>query len=384
MRPFQVVAVTSSRGVVGNTKLAGDLAIYLRLLREDLPILVLGLGDELALDATFALDDEPPKETVATGLRAGSFASAIRKGQYGVHYVPSSPDIGELEREIEEPFVLDRLLSATDWRGLVIVEAKGDLKTLAQNAIAASDLVIVVVTGEACLAHGARVFGLPASWTWPRDAARIALWLADLRVEYQDNPKPDILTALASRIRSRAYPVFLSFAVSAPNPQAPHTSAEELESILHGVPIRVDHRPLHNVAANLLGVLDTVGRRAGGAPRLCLLRRPAAAGPLPPGVPASGDALSAEGPPSRPEDESVSGGGDAPEPPRARPRPEVAPFRGRLVRLDRPADHERDGGRARSAADSGCDAALASLDLGSPSAAATKSSETPMATSGGS
>ncbi|MEE9606828.1 MAG: P-loop NTPase, partial [Myxococcota bacterium] len=39
-RPFQVLTVTSNKGGVGKTTVASNLAVYLRALREELPVLV--------------------------------------------------------------------------------------------------------------------------------------------------------------------------------------------------------------------------------------------------------------------------------------------------------------------------------------------------------
>ena len=55
-RPFRVVTVASNKGGVGKTTIALNLAVYLRALREDLPILVLGLDDQSLLERMFALE----------------------------------------------------------------------------------------------------------------------------------------------------------------------------------------------------------------------------------------------------------------------------------------------------------------------------------------
>jgi hypothetical protein len=41
-----------------------------------------------------------------SALRVGSLAGAIRLGQYGVHFVPASPAIADLKREITDPLRL--------------------------------------------------------------------------------------------------------------------------------------------------------------------------------------------------------------------------------------------------------------------------------------
>src|SRR5262245_39358714 len=45
-RPCRVLAVVSNKGGVGKTTLATNLAVYLRAMREDLPILLIGLDDQ--------------------------------------------------------------------------------------------------------------------------------------------------------------------------------------------------------------------------------------------------------------------------------------------------------------------------------------------------
>ena len=55
-RPFRVLTITNNKGGIGKTTLAANLAVYIRALREDLPILVIGLDDQNTLDRFFSLD----------------------------------------------------------------------------------------------------------------------------------------------------------------------------------------------------------------------------------------------------------------------------------------------------------------------------------------
>ena len=55
-RRARVLTVSSNKGGVGKTTVASNLAVYLRALREDLPVLVVGLDDQGTLDRMFAFD----------------------------------------------------------------------------------------------------------------------------------------------------------------------------------------------------------------------------------------------------------------------------------------------------------------------------------------
>src|SRR5215510_2367591 len=92
----RVVSVVNAKGGVGKTTLATNLAVYTRTIDSNLPVLVIGLDDASPPDDMFALDAAPPVETIHTALQRGSFDSAIRRGFYGVHYVPSSSRTTEL------------------------------------------------------------------------------------------------------------------------------------------------------------------------------------------------------------------------------------------------------------------------------------------------
>jgi len=129
-RPLRVVSVSSNKGGVGKTSIATNLAVYLRALREDLPILLLGFDEQPMIDRMFAIDPDARRATTADALRRGSFDSFIELGQYGVHFVPSSPDMFELKGF--ETWVPNLLLSLTLAKSYIArgMEAKEPAKAM--------------------------------------------------------------------------------------------------------------------------------------------------------------------------------------------------------------------------------------------------------------
>ena len=252
-RGFRVISVVSNKGGVGKTTVATNLAVYLRAMREDLPILVLGLDDQPAIDRMFAIGAAAEPPTVADALRAGSLAPAIRLGQYGVHYVPTSARISELKREIADPGLLESVLERTGWRGIVVVDTKSDLEILTQNALRASDLALVLARDQLSLGEAGKVFELLGGWKRPRETARVLLSLVDLRVRYAEGGKRDVLSLLLSEIRSLGHPLFETFLSSSPKVESLQTNpARAVKSILHGAPTSIVHRQMRLLAEEVL------------------------------------------------------------------------------------------------------------------------------------
>jgi cellulose biosynthesis protein BcsQ len=262
-RPFQVVAITNNKGGVGKTTAAANLAVYVRALREDLPVLILNFDDQPMLDWMFALDRESPRRTVVGGIRSGDLRPVIRLGQYGVHYVPSTRNVSDLQQTICGPFHLQTVLHRTDWRGLVIIDTKSDFGILTHNAIAASDLTLVVVKDHASLTEAQRVFDLLNEWSQPRERARILLSLLDLRVKYQERQEKDVLALLVSEIRQRRYPLFDTFISRSPKIESLYTNPDERPiSILAGAPGSIVHHQMHHLAVDVLSALEASRCRA--------------------------------------------------------------------------------------------------------------------------
>jgi len=258
-RDYQVLTIANNKGGIGKTTLAVNLAVYIRALREDLPILLISLDDQSLPNRMFELDADPPGATVVSGMLEGSFASTIRRGQYGIEYVPSDPEVGALKRSIQSPLHLRSVLDQTGYKGLVIVDTKSDLEILTQNAIEASDLTIVPVADQESLLESEKIYELLDEWQRPHERASIALTLIDLRVRYGEGAHHDILSLLVSGIRERGFPLFECFISRSPKIQSLYTNPNgRIPPILQGAPASLIHRQMGQLTEEVLKSLDAM------------------------------------------------------------------------------------------------------------------------------
>lgn len=255
-RPFKVISVTSNKGGVGKTTLACNLAVYLRAMQEDLPILILTLDDQLVVDRMFSTDGRASERNLLDAIRSGDLLSAIKLGQFGIHYVSACTDAAKLKTTTTDLFHLQRILEFAGWDGLVIIDTKSDFEILTQNAIMASDLVMVAVKDYTSLLEAERVFNLLESMNRPMETARIVLSLMDLRVKFGTGPA-NVLELLVSSVRKRGYPLFESFVSRSAKVEALQTNPEEcVHSIMHGASGSVTHRQMSLLAQEVLKILD--------------------------------------------------------------------------------------------------------------------------------
>jgi cellulose biosynthesis protein BcsQ len=200
---------------------------------------------------------------VVGAIRSGNLRPAVRLGQYGVHYLPSAPDVADLKQAIREPFHLQTVLYRTNWRGLVIIDTKSDFEILTRNAIAASDLTLVVVKDHASVTEAQKVFDLLKEWQQPRERARILLSLVDLRVKYREGCEKDVLALLASEVRRRGYPLFDAFLSRSPKIESLYTNPDERPvAILSGAPDSVVHHQMRHLTVEVLTTLAASRCRA--------------------------------------------------------------------------------------------------------------------------
>ena len=143
-RPF-VVAVASEKGGVGKTTIATNLAVYLKALREDLPVTIASFDNHFSLDQMFALG--PRSDNSVAGLFEDEApAELITLGQYGVQYIPSAR---RLQPPPFPPAWLRRRLYSAAITGILILDTRPILDWFTEAALLAADLVLVPVKDRA-------------------------------------------------------------------------------------------------------------------------------------------------------------------------------------------------------------------------------------------
>lgn len=269
-----VVAVSSNKGGVGKTTLATNLAVYSRALREDLPVLVVGLDDQGTIDRMFGLHEPRAGEAnLKHAWAERSLTRSLQLGQYGVHFVPSPPDVGLLKARAEDPATLARILEHTEWPGLVVLDTKSDLEALTQNAYVAADRVLVPVADWASLQEAAKVFALLDRHGKGPEAGRVVFTLVDRRTRIGGAEGPPLFRRLRDEVLRRGWPYYKTPVSRSPRVESLHSGGSRPLSILHHAKGTAVHAQLRELCLELLDDLGVSERlplptRSAGADEL--------------------------------------------------------------------------------------------------------------------
>ena len=277
-----VLAVSSNKGGVGKTTVAANLAIFVRALREDLPVLIVGLDDQLVLDRMFALRPLLPGEgNLKHGWAERSLARVIQLGQYGVHFVPSPPDLTLLKARAEDPRTLRGILAATEWPGLVILDTKSDLEALTLNAYYAADRVLMPVADWSSLEEAAKAIAILERAKLGVDRARVILTLVDLRTKLE-GAGLHLVDRLLDEIERRGWPCYTTHLSRSPRVEVLNSGHAAPLSILHHARGTIVHSQMRDLAAEVLADLGLAAPERGRA--VAGLARAAAWAGLPTGL----------------------------------------------------------------------------------------------------
>jgi chromosome partitioning protein len=257
--PSRVVAVVSNKGGVGKTTVATNLAIYMRALREDLPVLLVGLDDQSVVDRMFALEPIRPDEpNLKHAWAERTLERAIRVGQYGVHFVPSPPETEALKTRGEDPGTLSRILARTAWDGVIVLDTKGDLEALTRNALLAADRVILPVSDRGSLNEAGKALALLAAER-RADRAKVLFTLVDARTRVEAGGS-ELLAVLEREVAESRWPRFRTHLSRSPRAEALISAGGVPLSVLHHARGTALHRQMRELAEEVLRDLGVDAR----------------------------------------------------------------------------------------------------------------------------
>jgi len=264
-----VLAISSNKGGVGKTSLATNLAIYLRALREELPVALVGLDDQHVIDRMFALRPPRPGEgNLKHGWAERSLDRVLQLGEYGVHFVPSPPDVGLLKARAEDPLALRRILERTAWRGLFVLDTKSDLEALTRNALHAADRVLIPVADWASLEEAGRSFALLERERLPLERARVVFTLVDRRSRVDGlhgaGGAEPLQHRLEQEVRRRGWPRCRTSISRSPRVESLGSATSRPLSILHHARGTAVYREFHDLARELLRDFEALAKREPG------------------------------------------------------------------------------------------------------------------------
>jgi chromosome partitioning protein len=255
-----IIAISSNKGGVGKTTLATNLAIYTRALREDLPVLLVGLDDQGTLDRMFALRERKATDgNLKHAWAERSLASAAQLGQYGVHFVPSPPDVALLKARAADPRTLARILEQTGWPGLVILDTKSDLEALTQNAYHAADRILIPIADWSSLEEADKITALVERSGLGASHVRIVFTLVDRRSRIGGADGPTLFGRLRDEVRRRGWAYYKTALSRSPRVETLNSASRTPLSILHhakGTEVHAQFRELTLEVLGDLGISD--------------------------------------------------------------------------------------------------------------------------------
>lgn len=138
----KVITVACEKGGVGKTTIATNLAVYLKAMREDMPVTIFSFDNHFTVDRMFSLERKTPENSVEGIFDGKSIMNLVLLGQYGVNFIPSSRSLDFTSDDYD---LLSVKLCESALQGVVIIDTRPTLDFFTKSALLASDIIIVPI-----------------------------------------------------------------------------------------------------------------------------------------------------------------------------------------------------------------------------------------------
>lgn len=220
-----IITISSEKGGVGKTTLATNLAIYLKAMREELPVTILSFDNHFTIDKMFELKGQKLAGDVHDMLMGAKASAVVHVGQYGVGYIPSSTELGDIHERFKGPMTLTRMLAESGISGIVIIDTRPDLNILTQNALYAADRVLIPVKDMPSLDNCRNIFSLFEQRGIDKKSLALLPCLVDERIKFEGVFK-DQKTLLRAFAANRGYRCLDSYISKSPKVESLNTNPD--------------------------------------------------------------------------------------------------------------------------------------------------------------